>query len=176
MANKSTERPEIRSLSRRQFLALTGATAGVMGSAVLAETESPQAPSKRPAAKPAPRRVNLPDLPNHNPGFWVQTVADGGVVLWTNRTRGGFRGYRLNVPGKVIWESCDGQHSPEEIAKAYARQTRRDEKETPGFLKELRKAGIVVSGGYINAAGGFPIATEGAGYRPRLDRRDVAAG
>lgn len=162
-----SDEPGLRRLTRRQLLALLGGVAGVAAAAggglLLWDPESH-------LIRERVLRITLPAKPNHNPGFCARRTAEGGAVVWTYQGGKNFVGYRFNGNGLRIWRLGDGTRTAEEITKAYAIQTGRDQGEAAAFLAQLLKLGILASGGYVDVvvAGDSPSPPAGAYYPPGI--------
>ena len=153
--------PRVVKVNRRQFAKLAAGILTCGAAATVIKTLSPGDGPGRPSGDG--NRVDLPSNPNHNPAFAGWPLSGGAVLLATYKQQE-FLGYQLSPTGAFIWRLCNGSRSADEIAKAYTEGTGRPEGEARAFLQELTDLSIVVSGGYVVVAGGFPRAAPGQGY------------
>ncbi len=165
MSPSKTSKPELHTISRREFLTLTS----VAAVAAVVETSGP-AGAEAAAAPVAPGTpFQLPDVPSQNPAYMATATDDGGLAIWTRRPGSDFVGFRLNANGRIVWRLCDGNRRPAEIAAEFARQTGRPAGEGAAFLEKLMQLGIIASGAHVVPGEGFPRPPEGGAYRLRIE-------
>ncbi len=87
--------PTISRMTRRHFLAMAGAAAGVAGIAVVLKRLTSASSRQQTSAK-----VRLPDMPSPNPAYRGWVTADGGLLLSTRMQHDKFLAFRLNANGR----------------------------------------------------------------------------
>jgi len=168
MASTGQGRPDIRAISRRDFLVLTATAAGTAVLTIAPAGETGQEPP--PAAEA--RRLRLPDAPSHNPAYMARTASDGGLLLWARKGDGAFLGYRINANGRSVWRLCNGKREVAEIAAEYGGQTGRSASEATTFLDRLLSLTVVASAAFVVPGPGFPKPSVGGCYRLRVTSED----
>ena len=157
--------PSVRALTRREFVALGAAAAG--GAALAGELIAAPA-----GAGAAARRVALPAEPSQNPAFMARAGADGGLLLWRAEPAGKAGGFRLNRAGRAVWRLCDGTRDAAAIGAEYGRRGAGPAAQGAAFVARLLELGVVVAGGSVAAAPGFPTPPPGGCYHRRVEPGD----
>ena len=95
-------------------------------------------------------RLDIEGLASSRPQreSWVSSDMTGeATTLYREGEREKIPLCSMNQTGKIIWESCDGRHSPRDICRLMVRQCQvneaRAEKVVIFFLSELRKIGAI---------------------------------
>jgi len=156
-------KPTICKLSRRQFMALTGAAVGAVGATALMGCGGPRRATTTSAIK-------LPDMPSHNPAYRGWSTPDGGLLLSTQTDKMQTLAYGMNSNGRSIWSLCDGTITPEAVASQYEENTGRLGAEAAEFLAKMMDLGVVVAGYHVVPAGRFPRPPAGGCYHTQTAR------
>ena len=158
----------VERLTRRQFLKWSALAAAVAGGgyAVVRQHRTDPADGVR---------IDLPLLPNQNPAFRAAGLPDGGLLVWTRSRRKVLQAYRLAPRERLVWKTCDGTRSEEEVIAVCVERNGDTEEKTKRALRDLMDAGIIVAGGHIVAAGRFPRPAEGGCYHRIVRERSPDA-
>lgn len=160
--------PAIDRVSRREFIAIAGATVILASSQAVPDGTS-RLETSMSTAQSNPGFV-LTANPSQNPGFRVQNVPNGGLLLWSQSPKKGISAYRVNELGARLWALCDGDRTPEQVAARYTELTARTASEAHAFLNTLLSIGVIVAGAKVVTLGKFPQAKAGGCYRVLLPK------
>lgn len=170
MPETTAGRPSIRALTRREFVALGAAAAGA--AALTGEALGAPARADRESGGAETRRLTLPAEPSQNPAFMARAGADGGLLLWRAEPAGKAGGFRLNRAGRAVWRLCDGTRDAAAIGAEYGRRGAGPAAQGAAFVARLLELGVVVAGGSVAAAPGFPTPPPGGCYHRRVEPGD----
>jgi len=98
----------------------------------------------------------------------AQALPDGGVVTWVHLKDDSIRVYSLNPQGRFAWRLCDGRRTLEQIGVEFSQRFGGPPGEAQEFVRDLKRKGLVVQGGYMVASAGFPEAPGPRRYLRRL--------
>ena len=159
--------PEIRVLSRREFLYLTGLSLAAVCLGTRASANDAFFPD---GVAQGELQVKMPDLPCCSPAYCAARVPDGSFVVWTSDPSATEkkRAYGLNGSGAYILGLCDGTRSTDAIELA-CRKAGIPAEEVLPFMRRLEQIGIVVGGGFATLGRGYPGAQNGDTYAPRFE-------